>query len=113
MTNENKNIAMEISDDELEGVSGGTTIIQNADSQYRSGSKPKFSVGDKVSALSNSGIYKYEGLVDTVSKTPTGMINPEFSYTVKWYRKYNTQTNQGVAYSDYGFDVFESQLKKI
>lgn len=86
----------EISDNELEGVSGGGWWKSNP--HYSSGNKPLYSVGDKCVVSNGSSLRTV--IVVEVSKEKSGLINKEFKYTVK-----------NVSDGEIEKDVYESQIK--
>ena len=86
----------ELSKEELEQVSGGDVIDDflqwiSSDMGYKSGATPKFSIGQQVTFFDS---YTWQnGEIVRVDSRNAGLINTEFSYTV---RDINSKTVSGI-----------------
>ncbi len=74
-----------LSDKDLEEIGGGNFaqwIL--CDKDYRSGSTPKYSVGQKVH-IRVTGRNRYDGVIEAVGGKTGGINNTEFVYSVRVY----------------------------
>lgn len=93
----NTKVTNEISDDELEGVSGGSW--DQSDWFYASGDTPKFAVGEECYYV--SGGVSRVAIID-IDYSKRGLRNKEFTYTVEFINCNKTKSS-----------VYESQLRKM
>lgn len=115
MNENNKNIPIDVADNQLEDVTGGMSswstpdFVTSNNSRYSSGSSPKYSVGQRLKIVCRymGTDHKVSCVVLSVSSNPNcGIFYKEFGYTVKVTQSLRDVPLEGAICED----VYESCL---